>query len=113
MICRGFWAGKLILQWRPRLIAGGVFDRFLEPRNRHSAFWRWPCRRKGPPRRQGYRFGTLKKAFTEYYDVVYFDMAVFEGDQVALNYALQGIRLQRLVFASDYHRILPGQYRYR
>ena len=51
---------------------------------------------------KGYRFGTLKKSFDEYYDKIYFDMAGFEGSMVALNCALQGIRPERLVFASDY-----------
>jgi hypothetical protein len=50
----------------------------------------------------------LKKPFAEYYDMVYFDMAGFEGGQVALNCALQGIRPERLVFASDYPQDFTG-----
>jgi hypothetical protein len=51
---------------------------------------------------------SLKKPFAEYYDMVYFDMAGFEGGQVALNCALQGIRPERLVFASDYPQDFTG-----
>lgn len=57
---------------------------------------------------KGYRFGTLKKPFAEYFDMVYFDMAGFEGGQVALNCALEAIRPQRLVFASDYPQDFTG-----
>lgn len=57
---------------------------------------------------KGYRFGTLKKPFAEYYDMVYFDMAGFEGGQVALHCALAGIRPERLVFASDYPQDFTG-----
>ena len=42
---------------------------------------------------KGYRFGTLKRSFAEYYDLVYFDMAGFEGGAAALKCALLGIRL--------------------
>jgi len=28
---------------------------------------------------KGYRFGTLKRPFADYFDMVYFDMAGFEG----------------------------------
>jgi hypothetical protein len=37
--------------------------------------------------------------------MLYFDLAGFEGCLPALNCALQGIRPERLVFASDYPRI--------
>jgi aminocarboxymuconate-semialdehyde decarboxylase len=57
---------------------------------------------------KGYRFGTLKRAFSEYYEMVYFDMAGFEGGTVALNCALEGIRPERLVFASDYPQDFTG-----
>ena len=40
--------------------------------------------------------------------MVYFDMAGFEGGVVALNCALQGIRPERLVFASDYPQDFTG-----
>jgi hypothetical protein len=57
---------------------------------------------------KGYRFGSLKKPFGEYYEMVYFDMAGFEGGAVALNCALQGIRPERLVLASDYPQDFSG-----
>src|SRR6185436_4100749 len=57
---------------------------------------------------KGYRFGTLQKPFADYYDSIYFDMAGFEGGVVALNCALQGIRPERLVFASDYPQDFTG-----
>ena len=57
---------------------------------------------------KGYRFGTLKRPFGEYYDKVYFDMAGFEGGIAALNCALQGIRPERMVFASDYPQDFTG-----
>ena len=57
---------------------------------------------------KGYRFGTLQKPFADYYDGIYFDMAGFEGGVVALNCALQGIRPERLVFASDYPQDFTG-----
>jgi len=57
---------------------------------------------------KGCRFGTLKKPFGEYYEMVYFDIVGFEGDTVALNCALQGIRPERLVSASDYPQDFTG-----
>jgi len=57
---------------------------------------------------KGYRFGTLKRAFSDYFEMVYFDMAGFEGGTVALNCALEGIRPERLVFASDYPQDFTG-----
>jgi hypothetical protein len=47
--------------------------------NRHGAFWRGIAAVKDRLVSKGYRFGTLKKPFAEYYDMVYFDMAGFEG----------------------------------
>ena len=40
--------------------------------------------------------------------MVYFDMAGFEGGTTALNCALEGIRPERLVFASDYPQDFTG-----
>lgn len=48
------------------------------------------------------------RPFGEYYDKVYFDMAGFEGGIAALNCALQGIRPERMVFASDYPQDFTG-----
>ncbi len=51
--------------------------------------------------RSSYRF-KLAKPFEEYFDRLYFDMAGFEGSPIALRCALEGIRPERLVFATDY-----------
>jgi predicted TIM-barrel fold metal-dependent hydrolase len=90
------------------LIAGGVFDRFPELKIVMAHFGGGIVAVKDRLVGKGYRFGTLKKPFAEYYDMVYFDMAGFEGGQVALNCALEGIRPERLVFASDYPQDFTG-----
>jgi aminocarboxymuconate-semialdehyde decarboxylase len=56
---------------------------------------------------KGYRFGMLKKPFGDIM-MVYFDMAGFEGGVIALNCALQDIRPERIVFASDYPQDFTG-----
>jgi predicted TIM-barrel fold metal-dependent hydrolase len=91
-----------------RLIAGGVFDRFPELKIVMAHFGGGIAAVKERLVGKGYRFGTLKKPFGEYYDLVYFDMAGFEGGPGALNCALQGIRPDRLVFASDYPQDFTG-----
>jgi predicted TIM-barrel fold metal-dependent hydrolase len=48
-----------------------------------------------------YRF-KLPRAFEEYFDRLYFDMAGFEGSSIALRCALEGIKPERMVFATDY-----------
>lgn len=45
---------------------------------------------------------TIPSSFEEYFDRLYFDMAGFEGSPIALRCALEGIRPQRMVFATDY-----------
>ncbi len=57
---------------------------------------------------KSYRFGTLKRPFGEYFDMLYFDLAGFEGGLAALRCALLGIRPERLVFASDYPQDFTG-----
>ena len=57
---------------------------------------------------KGYRFGTLKRSFADYFEMLYFDLAGFEGGLPALHCALQGIRAERLVFASDYPQDFTG-----
>jgi aminocarboxymuconate-semialdehyde decarboxylase len=57
---------------------------------------------------KGYRFGTLKRSFADYFEMLYFDLAGFEGGLPALHCALQGIRPERLVFASDYPQDFTG-----
>jgi predicted TIM-barrel fold metal-dependent hydrolase len=91
-----------------RLIAGGIFDRVPNLKIVMAHFGGGGIAAvKDRLIGKGYRFGTLKRPFGEYYDKVYFDMAGFEGGIAALNCALQGIRPERMVFASDIRRILP------
>ena len=54
------------------------------------------------------RFGTLRRPFEESFDRLYFDTAGFEGGPVALRCALEGIRPDRLVFATDYPQDFTG-----
>ena len=91
-----------------RSIAGGIFDRFPTVNIVMAHFGGGIAAVKDRLVGKGYRFGTLKKSFDEYYDMVYFDMAGFEGGLAALNCALQGIRPERLVFASDYPQDFTG-----
>ena len=91
-----------------RLIAGGIFDRYPDLKIVMAHFGGGIAAVKDRLIGKGYRFGTLKKPFGEYYDQVYFDMAGFEGGLTALHCALQGIRPERLVFASDYPQDFTG-----
>jgi predicted TIM-barrel fold metal-dependent hydrolase len=91
-----------------RLIAGGIFDRYPELKIVMAHFGGGIAAVKERLIGKGYRFGTLKRPFGEYYDMVYFDMAGFEGGSVALHCALEGIRPQRLVFATDYPQDFTG-----
>jgi predicted TIM-barrel fold metal-dependent hydrolase len=91
-----------------RLIAGGILDRYPELKLVMAHFGGGIAAVKERLIGKGYRFGTLKRPFGSYYDMVYFDMAGFEGGRVALSCALQGIRPERLVFASDYPQDFTG-----
>jgi len=91
-----------------RLIAGGIFDRYPGLKIVMAHFGGGIAAVKELLVGKGYRFGTLKRPFGDYYDLVYFDMAGFEGGTVALSCALQGIRPERLVFASDYPQDFTG-----
>jgi predicted TIM-barrel fold metal-dependent hydrolase len=91
-----------------RLIAGGIFDRFPSLKIVVAHFGGGIAAVKERLVGKGYRFGTLKKPFSEYFDMVYFDMAGFEGGMTALNCALQGISPQRLIFATDYPQDFTG-----
>ena len=91
-----------------RLIVGGIFDRYPGLKIVMAHFGGGIAAVKERLVGKGYRFGTLKRPFGEYYDLVYFDMAGFEGGMVALSCALQGIRPERLVFASDYPQDFTG-----
>ena len=91
-----------------RLIAGGVFDRFPKLKIVMAHFGGGIAAVKERLVGKGYRFGTLKKPFGEYFDRVYFDMAGFEGGMSAVKCALTSMRADRLVFASDYPQDFTG-----
>jgi predicted TIM-barrel fold metal-dependent hydrolase len=91
-----------------RLIAGGMFDRFPDLKVVMAHFGGGIAAVKDRLIAKGYRFGSLKKPFGDYYDMIYFDMAGFEGGTTALHCALEGIRPERLVFASDYPQDFTG-----
>src|SRR6266576_2002190 len=91
-----------------RLIAGGIFDRYPNLKVVVAHFGGGIAAVKDRLVGKGYRFGTLLKPFAEYYEMVYFDMAGFEGGSIALQCALQGIHPDRLIFASDYPQDFTG-----
>ena len=84
-----------------RLIAGGVLERYPELQFVFAHFGGGLAGYKERIARSSYRF-KLPKAFAEYFDLLYFDMAGFEGSLIALRCALEGIRPERMVFATDY-----------
>ncbi len=91
-----------------RVIAGGVLDRFPNLKLIIGHFGGGIAAVKDRLVAKGYRFGTLKRPFAEYFDMIYFDLAGFEGGLPALRCALEGIRPERLVFASDYPQDFTG-----
>jgi aminocarboxymuconate-semialdehyde decarboxylase len=91
-----------------RLIAGGILDRFPKLKLIIAHFGGGIAAVKDRLLAKGYRFGTLKRPFGDYFDMLYFDLAGFEGGLLALHCALQGIRTERLVFASDYPQDFTG-----
>ena len=91
-----------------RVIAGGVLDRFPGLKLVVAHFGGGIAGLKDRLLNKGYRFGTLKKPFGSYFDMLYFDLAGFEGCLPALHCALQGIRPERLVFATDYPQDFSG-----
>ncbi|MGE5819556.1 MAG: amidohydrolase family protein [Deltaproteobacteria bacterium] len=91
-----------------RLIAGGIFDRFPNLKIVMGHFGGGIAAVKDRLVAKGYRFGSLKRPFAEYFDKLYFDMAGFEGGLTALSCGLLGIRPDRLVFASDYPQDFTG-----
>ena len=91
-----------------RLIAGGILDRFPQLKLVIAHFGGGIAAVKDRLLAKGYRFGTLKRSFADYFEMLYFDLAGFEGGLPALHCALQGIRAERLVFASDYPQDFTG-----
>jgi predicted TIM-barrel fold metal-dependent hydrolase len=84
-----------------RLIAGNVLERYPELSFVISHFGGGLAGYKERIARSAYRF-KLPKSFGDYFDRLYFDMAGFEGSPIALRCALEGIRPERMVFATDY-----------
>ena len=84
-----------------RLIAGGVLDRHPDLQFVFAHFGGGLAGYKERIARSAYRF-KLPRSFEDYFDRFYFDMAGFEGSPIALRCALEGIRADRLVFATDY-----------
>jgi predicted TIM-barrel fold metal-dependent hydrolase len=84
-----------------RLIAGGVLERYPDLQFIFAHFGGGLAGYKERIARSSYRF-KLPKLFEEYFDRLYFDMAGFEGSPIALRCALEGIRPERLIFATDY-----------
>ena len=74
-----------------RLIAGGILDRFPSLKIVMGHFGGGIAAVKDRLVAKGYRFGTLKRPFADYYDMVYFDMAGFEGGLAALNCAFRSV----------------------
>ena len=84
-----------------RLIAGGVVERYPDLQFVFAHFGGGLAGYKERISRSSYRF-KLPKSFDDYFERLYFDMAGFEGSTIALRCALEGIKPERLVFATDY-----------
>ena len=91
-----------------RIVAGGVLDRFPNLKFVIAHFGGGISSVKDRLIAKGYRFGTLRRTFEEYFDMLYFDLSGFEGGLTALRCALLGIRPERLVFATDYPQDFTG-----
>ena len=84
-----------------RLIAGSVIERYPELDFVFAHFGGGLAGYKERVARSAYRF-KLPQRFEDYFDRLYFDMAGFEGSPIALRCALEGIRPERMIFATDY-----------
>ena len=84
-----------------RLIAGGVVERYPDVQFVFAHFGGGLAGYKERISRSSYRF-KLPKSFDDYFDRLYFDMAGFEGSPIALRCALEVIKPERMVFATDY-----------
>jgi aminocarboxymuconate-semialdehyde decarboxylase len=84
-----------------RLIAGGVLERYPDLQFVIAHFGGGMAGYKERISRSSYRF-KLTRPFGDYFDRLYFDMAGFEGSPIALRCALEGIKPERMVFATDY-----------
>ena len=84
-----------------RMIAGGIVERYPELRFVFAHFGGGLAGYKERISRSSYRF-KLPKSFDDYFNQLYFDMAGFEGSPIALRCALEVIKPERMVFATDY-----------
>jgi predicted TIM-barrel fold metal-dependent hydrolase len=84
-----------------RLIAGGVVEGYPDLPFVFAHFGGGLAGYKERISRSSYRF-KLPQSFDDYFDRLYFDMAGFEGSPGALRCALEAIRPERMVFATDY-----------
>jgi predicted TIM-barrel fold metal-dependent hydrolase len=91
-----------------RLIAGRVLEEFPRLRFVMAHFGGGIAAVRERLQNKAGRFGTLARPFDEYFDRLYFDMAGFEGGPIALACAMEGIRAERLVFATDYPQDFTG-----
>ncbi len=91
-----------------RLIAGRVLEEFPGLRFVMAHFGGGIAAIKERLENKAGRFGTLVRPFDEYFERLYFDMAGFEGGPIALACAMEGIRAERLVFATDYPQDFTG-----
>jgi predicted TIM-barrel fold metal-dependent hydrolase len=92
-----------------RVIAGGVLEAFPLLKLVIAHFGGGIAAIKERLNNKSYRFGTkLSRSFEEFFELLYFDMAGFEGGEAALHCALTGIKPQRLVFATDYPQDFTG-----
>ncbi len=91
-----------------RVIAGGVLDVFPDLKMVFAHFGGGIAAVRERLAAKSGRFGTLTRPFGESFDRLYFDLAGFEGGPIALRCALDGIRSDRLVFATDYPQDFTG-----
>ena len=84
-----------------RLIAGGVVERYPDLQFVFAHFGGGLAGYKERISRSSYRF-KLPKSFDDYFNQLYFDMAGFEGSPIALRCALEVIKPERMLFATDY-----------
>lgn len=84
-----------------RVIAGGVIERYPDLQFVFAHFGGGMAGYKERIARSSYRF-KLPQSFDDYFDRLYFDMAGFEGSPISLRCALEVIKPERMVFATDY-----------
>lgn len=91
-----------------RIIAGGILERFPNLKFVIGHFGGGIASVKDRLVAKAYRFGTLKRPFNDYFNMIYFDLSGFEGGLTALHCALLGIKPEQLIFATDYPQDFTG-----